>query len=310
MIISYNDDKEKLWRHIFQNELGVTSHGAAVLMTETPLNPKENREKLTTIMFERFNVGRFYLCIDGVLELLASGRGTGVVINSGKEITYTLPVWRGYASPQAAQQMDIGGMHVTDYLQKLLIKREITDIKCNDNCSWAVKAFDTVNTIKETLCYVALDHDKELEKSKTSIELQQDYKLPDGGIIRVDTERFQAPEILFDPKLIGLESDGVHQLLCDTMIKAGDDVGGELDTALILAGGNTMFDGFGDRLSKELKELVGWRWRINVKSPSDRKYGTYIGGTMLASLSTFEEMWITREEYNEHGPGIVHRKCL
>jgi len=71
-----------------------------------------------------------------------------------------------------------------------------------------------------------------------------------------------------------------------------------------------MYEGIAERLNKEMVALVPSTMKVKVVAPPERKYSVWIGGSILASLSTFQQMWISKQEYDESGPGIVHRKCF
>ena len=301
-IVNNWDDMEKIWNHTMYDLLRIAPEEHPVLLTEAPLNPKTNREKTIEIMFEKFNVPSTYISIQAILSLYASGRTTGLVLDSGDGVTHAVPIFEGYCIPKAIMRLDLAGRDLTNHLKDMLTER---GYQFNTTAEREI-----VRDIKEKLCYVASNYEEELAKAKNDSSLEKTYMLPDGNTVTIGDERFRIPEGLFDPSLIGKEISGIQNLIFECVNKCDIDLKKPLFENVVLSGGTTMLPGIDNRLTAELKALVPDLVEPKVSGSPERKYSVWIGGSILCSLPSFEDLWITKKEYEEFGPSIVHRKCF
>ncbi|KAK9509655.1 hypothetical protein O3M35_006920 [Rhynocoris fuscipes] len=298
-IVTDWNDMERIWQYVYGNDqLQTFSEEHPVLLTEAPLNPKKNREKAAEIFFESFNVPALYVSMQAVLSLYATGRTTGVVLDSGDGVTHAVPIYEGFAMPHSIMRVDIAGRDVSRYL-RVLLRKEGVNLK-------TTAEFEVVKSIKEKSCYLSCNPQKE-ESADTE---KYQYLLPDGSTLDIGAARFRAPEVLFRPDLVGEECEGIHEVLVYSIQKSDLDLRKVLFQNIVLSGGSTLFKGFGDRLLAEIKKVAPKDIKIRISAPQERLYSTWIGGSILASLDTFKRMWVSKREFEDEGGRAIHRKTF
>mmetsp|Transcript_63040 Transcript_63040/g.148041 ORF Transcript_63040/g.148041 Transcript_63040/m.148041 type:complete len:354 (+) Transcript_63040:98-1159(+) len=285
-----------VWNEVFFNDLSVVPEECSILLTESPLNPKANREYMLAIMFESFEFQAAFVVLGPLLSLFAAGRTTGIVVDCGYSTSLAVPIYDSYLVAHAVMEMDMGGRDLTEHMVKLLMERSYdADV-------------ELAGDVKEAMCYVALDFDEEMRTAAESSALEKTWEMEDGNTITIGEERFRCPEVLFQPSLIGKETDGIADITYHSIMKCDAKSWPTLLGNVVLAGGSTLFSGFPDRLSKELTDRAPSSTAPKVAAERMRKYSAWVGGAFLSTLSSFS--WISRMEYETEGPEIVHRKCL
>lgn len=179
-IVTNWEDMESIWHYVYENELKTLPEEHPVLLTEPPLNPRANRDMAAQLMFEAFNVPALYMSIQAVLSLYASGRTTGVVLDSGDGVSHAVPVFEGFAIPNSIRRIDVAGRDVTEQMQLLLRKA--------GHVLHTSAEKEVVRMIKEKVCYVSLDPKREEKEWMNSYHKSDakatDYTLPDGHKIK------------------------------------------------------------------------------------------------------------------------------
>jgi actin-related protein 2 len=242
------DEMQNIWDYTFgETKLNINPKNCKIILTEPPMNPSRNREKLIQVMFEKYNFAGIHVAIQAVLTLHAQGLVTGIVLDAGDGVTHICPVYEGFSLPHLTARLDIAGRNITQHLIKLLLLRGYAFNQSAD--------FETIRILKEKMCYVAYDVEEEQRLALETTTLVENYTLPDGRVIKVAAEKFEAPEVLFQPHLIDSESPGIAELIFNTIQSADMDVRPVFYKHIVLSGGTSMYPGFSSRLEREIKQL-------------------------------------------------------
>lgn len=300
-------DVEDIWDYLLYSELGIEEASHPVIVTEVANTPKRQREKMAEILFEHLSVPALYLANQLALSLYASGLTRGLCLSSGFSVTQAAAIYEGHLLAYTIQELDIGGQALTDNLQKLL--RQNKGHNFNSSSGWQI-----VNKMKEKMAYVAKDYEAEMEQFKTSDKLTKFYSLPDGQTVVISSEMINTVEPLFEPETL-LDADDtiasqmpIHGLVNSAFKRCSADLQNDFCRNVVLSGGTTLIRGLVPRLELELS-------RINpkirsVRAPANRGYSAWIGGSILGSLSSLDNMYATVDEYAEHGARIINQKCF
>lgn len=263
-------------------------------------------------MFEKYGFGRVNVSIQAILALYSQGLTTGLVVDAGDGVTHLVPVYEGYLEPTLVARINLAGRHVTDHLTKLLVGAGHPINAAADQ--------ETVREVKQRLCYVAYDLAKERKLAAETTLVDRQYTLPDSRTMRVATERFEAPEIMFTPpQSASGDGKGIADHVFETVRKSDMHVQKSYFAHILLSGGTTMFPGFSTRLEKDVRQLYlthvlkGDRDRLqkfkcNVEDPPKRNHMVFLGASIQAFTSTLDSpWWISRQEYQDTGPSAVNR---
>ncbi|CAH2103250.1 unnamed protein product [Euphydryas editha] len=295
------EDIEKLWHHIFYKELHVAPEESQVMIAVHPLTSRKDKERMAEILFESFTIHDLYLAISTPLVLHASGRTSGVVWENGYSCSYASPVFEGFPLKHATISCEINGNILTERLQLLLSQ-------IGFHFTTAIER-DILETIKSELCYVSPDYNKELKTSKLTKE-SIPFKLPDGQDVLVGSERFDVPELLFQPSLQGFDCPNILDVICSSIYKCDMEYKSLFFDNIVISGGTSMIKGLPERLNVELARRIIDQTgiKVSVDAMPSRSIATWTGGSILASLKSVKGFWMTKEEYDDGGVDRVHYK--
>jgi len=297
-------DMGYLWDYTWER-LKVNPKECNILLTEPPMNPLNNRKKMVEAMFEKYAFKGVHVAIQAVLSLYAQGLLNGLVLDAGDGVTHAVPVFDGFCLEQQVARLDVAGRDVTNYLIKLMLTRGYAFNRTAD--------FETVRIIKEKFCYVTCDIELDKKLALETTTLVQSYELPDGRVIKIGAERFEAPECLFQPRLVDVDGHGMSEMIFNVIQECPLDTRKRFYQHIVLSGGTTMYPGLPSRLEKDIKGmylkniLKGDKdrmkgFKLKVEDPPRRKHMVFLGGAVLADImKTNPQSWLTLDAFKEQG---------
>lgn len=300
-IITDWEAMENLWSHLFYCGLKVPPEEHPMLMSDSPSCPTTNREKMAEVLFEGFAVPALYVANTGFLSLCSCGRVTGLAVESGAGVSHVTPIYAGKTWIEGTHRLDVAGRFLSRYLHRLLVNSS------NNPEPFGTLNKKTVVQIKKHCCYVSMDFERDLQAN--TCQYPTSIETPDGHLIVVAKERFCCPEPLFKPNLLNQNSPGLHLLAFQSLQIIPDEYKREVMNNIVLSGGSSMFPGFPERMRLEMDALFfGKGYPIKLLTAPKNSVAAWIGGSLAASLSSFQQFWMTKEDYQEHGTAFVHEK--
>ena len=301
-VFTKDDDIQLLFEYIL-TKLGLNTQQMKehpLLITEPINNKLSNSEKISEILFEKMNISSLIFAKQPLLSLISTGYSTGVVLESGSDITQSCVSYEGYLIENSFYRFDYGGRDVSGIL-KILLKQN--NPKFNSNILDNNKV---LNEIKENQCYIKTLKDE----NEDFVSIPSEYILPDGGKLVLNDEKILAPEILFNNKLIFGEYLTFHEMVINSINKVDINIKNKLYKTIILSGGNTKFKGIEDKMKTNLSYLIPRGVDVKIRTQINPELNCWNGGNIIASLNTFNKMLVNKKEWDECGKNIIHIKNI
>ena len=312
-IFQNENDILAIFKHIYK-KLEISNEQIRehpILITEPLLNPYSNREKIANILFENLSAPALFFASQPILSLFSTSNTSGIILESGDGVTQSSVVYEGYSIPNSFIRCNYGGKNVSEYFQNLLKKQGYNFSTTSE--------FEIVKKMKEDVCFIKylkdsnynnMDNNNIYNKINNNVNDESIYNLPDGSSIKVNNEKYLAPEILFKPFLIGLEYSSFQEIIVTSINKVDIDLRKKLYENILISGGNTLFKGIQERLHTEIKRLSPKNMKVRLLTPGNRALCCWNGGNIISTLEIFKKMWITKGDWMEKGKSILHIKTI
>lgn len=289
---------EELISYTYDSRLCVEASDHPVIITEIPLNPRANREKLMQVMFETYRVPQFFLGTQQRFSLIGADHCTGLVVDLGHSPIRPVPLYELCCLPQGVLRSELCGNQLPDYFLKTVTRAD-----------GAVDTGPVHRAFRHPIekhSFVAASY--EAEEARPDSDFATPITLSDGSQATLGRGQYRCMETLFKPSLGGLECQSLPELMIDSIHRCDPTIRGELSRNILLTGGYAATPGLKERLLSELKRLApdhkhGWRLEVHAHPA----YSAWAGAKQFAELSPNLEGSATVADYDEFGPSLVHR---
>ncbi len=285
------DEMEAIWEYIFTSELKTSSDAHHIFLLMSLYSSNEDKEKAAQIIFEKFNAFNFHIEPQPIMTLYSTTKTTGLIVESGAGTTQIVPIYEGYIISNSIQYSEIGGESITNYIRNKISDRLKRYKVYNE--------FEISRSIKEQLSLTSLTPLTGTE----NLNIQKSYELPDGNTINIGDEVMFASEGNFNPEFIGLDSKGIDELIINCIDSMEVNIKKDFYSNIVLGGGNCSIVNLSERLKKELTGKINSTLRggLRINAQPERKYSAWIGASVMCSISSFQQMWTSKSEYEETG---------
>ena len=295
-LITDSNDIEKLFKHIFTNEVQINPERKSVIVT-TPLNaPLSQKDTIAQVLFEKFKISSLYMSTPTSLGLYLSSKFSGVVVDCGESFTQVSSIFDMNVIPQASNISPVAGNQLNTTLQKTL-----KDVAYQFA---GVNGRDAVRDFKEKHCIVLTSPDK---KPTAPV----DFTFPDGNMVQVNEDRYKAPEVIFSPEQFGIKANGISSMIYDSVMKSDIQLRPLLFSHIFLTGATTLMDGFAERIEQEVQNMIykdNFNFTVHVSAHPKRANAAWIGGSIVGGLNVYPQMVAYADEYDELGSVLINRR--
>jgi actin beta/gamma 1 len=310
------EDLEKFYDYLYSKKLKMKPNAFSLLNSYSFDETFVMKKKTIELFFEKFQVPSYFGINSVLLSLYGYGAKNALVVETGYQSSRAAVVKDGALLPYTLKSIPIGGELITNRVMKML-KEEMPKQTVNEmipaKSAKELKSitWNNARRIKEKLCFLANDYQEAVTEFSKTDKHKKAFDLPDGSTVQINSESFEAPEVLFQPALEGHYCPGLHELVASSLSEVRYDKRSVYTQAVCVSGGCADMGNFKTRFEEELKRVLPTSQNVEIlESENKRQLVSWVGGTLVAALTTFQNQWVDRDYYLEVGDSMVFRKCF